>query len=479
MFTEQQQALITAVASRDSSTIGRACAGTGKTTTAVAACAANPEPTYFVAFNKRIAVELDKKMPPHVECATLNSVGHRAWGRKLGRHIRVETSKTYDIMKQLGIEYPTRSDVRDLVHRAKAIGLVPDGSTGIGSIAESLVPDTADAWQDIAEDLSIDPKLVGPARDTLRRSITLGWQGVIDFDDQLLLPAIYGAPMEKRPLVGVDEAQDLSPIQHRLLKLLTSERMFAVGDPYQAIYGFRGAMTGSMDALAQDWNARWLDLTVSFRCPRAVTAEAQRYVPEMEPHPDAPAGLVVRHTEPLNIDSLVGGAIVCRFNKPLLALAFGLINAGHGCVVLGRDIGKGLERLLKKLDAQDIDDAKHKLRAYLERERQKLDEQGKSTEGIEDKCACLHIILSNCRSIDDAFIRLQTLFSNDSARTTLSSIHKAKGLEWERVYFLDSHTIPCRWATKEWELQQESNCAYVAVTRAKQELHFITTEQLR
>ena len=475
MFTEQQQAIISTVSERSTSVVGRACAGTGKTTTAVAACSANLEPTYFVAFNKRIAKELGEKMPMHVESSTFNSVGHRAWARKVGK-LTLEANKTWDVMKELGIDYKERADVKDLVHKAKAIGMIPQQS--IGNV-EGMWADTRDNWENVADSLSIDSKLIEHARDTLRRSIALGWKGVIDFDDQLLLPAIYGAPLIKRPLVGVDEAQDLSPINHKLLHLMTSERIFAVGDPNQAIYGFRGAHAESMPTLAAAWAAQWLNLTVSFRCPKAVTVEAQHYVPDMEAHPDAPDGLVVHHDSTVALKELVGSAILCRFNKPLLALAFGLINEGIGCQMLGRDIGKGLERLLNKLDAQSIDDAKSKLRAHLDRERNKLDEQGKSTELLEDKCACLFIILNNCRSLDDAFIRLQTLFSNDVARTTLSSIHKAKGLEWDRVFFLDSHNIPCRWATKDWEIQQEYNCAYVAVTRAKKELHFVSTEQLR
>ena len=53
-LTPQQQALIEAVGRRSGSTVARACAGTGKPFTAVEAVRANPEPTYFVAFNKRI-----------------------------------------------------------------------------------------------------------------------------------------------------------------------------------------------------------------------------------------------------------------------------------------------------------------------------------------------------------------------------------------------------------------------------------------
>ena len=53
----------------------------------------------------------------------------------------------------------------------------------------------------------------------------------------------------------------------------------------------------------------------------------------------------------------------------------------------------------------------------------------------------------------------------------LSSIHKAKGREWNRVYWLQ--TGPSKWARKEWELQQETNLCYVATTRAKSALYLV------
>ena len=62
---------------------------------------------------------------------------------------------------------------------------------------------------------------------------------------------------------------------------------------------------------------------------------------------------------------------------------------------------------------------------------------------------------------------------------TLSTIHKAKGMEWSRVYFLDSWRLPSKFARIAAEdgnpeaLRQENNLSYVAITRAKHELIYI------
>jgi superfamily I DNA/RNA helicase len=51
----------------------------------------------------------------------------------------------------------------------------------------------------------------------------------------------------------------------------------------------------------------------------------------------------------------------------------------------------------------------------------------------------------------------------------LSSIHKAKGREWKRVFWLDRHsTCPSKWARQAWQQEQERNLMYVAATRAQE-----------
>ena len=52
----------------------------------------------------------------------------------------------------------------------------------------------------------------------------------------------------------------------------------------------------------------------------------------------------------------------------------------------------------------------------------------------------------------------------------LSTIHKAKGLENERVFFLLPDIIPSKYATQPWQIEQEMNLKYVATTRAKHTL---------
>jgi superfamily I DNA/RNA helicase len=56
---------------------------------------------------------------------------------------------------------------------------------------------------------------------------------------------------------------------------------------------------------------------------------------------------------------------------------------------------------------------------------------------------------------------------------TLSTIHKAKGLEAERVFILDAWRLPSFYAKLPHQLEQEYNLLYVAITRAQRELYYV------
>jgi hypothetical protein len=62
-----------------------------------------------------------------------------------------------------------------------------------------------------------------------------------DFDDQLFMPLYYDLPVTQFDMVHVDESQDLNPSQMELITK-ASNRIFIVGDKYQAIYGFRACI---------------------------------------------------------------------------------------------------------------------------------------------------------------------------------------------------------------------------------------------
>ena len=73
------------------------------------------------------------------------------------------------------------------------------------------------------------------------------YEGHIDYNDQIYMSALFGGTYPKYPLTLVDEYQDLSPVNHEMIRrLVGNRRLIGVGDPNQNIYGFRGAQAQGM-----------------------------------------------------------------------------------------------------------------------------------------------------------------------------------------------------------------------------------------
>jgi hypothetical protein len=91
-----------------------------------------------------------------------------------------------------------------------------------------------------------------------------------------------------------------------------------------------------------------------------------------------------------------------------------------------------------------------------------------------DKISTLETLSNGCVTGDELIGKLKVIFSDDSDGICLSTIHKSKGLEAERVFIIHEDLMPSKHAKKDWEKAQERNLMYVAYTRAKSVLGFVT-----
>lgn len=280
--SEQQGQFFTFFVREAASGLLVAAAGSGKTTTIVNACHLLPPgvATRFVAFNKSIATELEARLPRTVQSSTFHSAWFQALQRSLPSRPKVDANKVRELLKA-NLNYREFETYFQFVTRL--VGYAK--STGLGA----LVPDTEAEWFNLisyfglqaqSDDLD-EATAVRHARATLAASNAA--LRVIDFDDMLYLPLLRNVVCDKSNIVFVDEAQDLNSVQRTLLlRMLPTEasgaprRLIAVGDPHQAIYGFRGADCDSMEQLQAAFNARVLPLSVSYRCSQAVVREAQK-----------------------------------------------------------------------------------------------------------------------------------------------------------------------------------------------------------
>lgn len=507
----QQSQILDWVTTGRGNAIIEAVAGAGKTTTLVQSLARMTGSVALVAYNKAIAEEIKAKIAdpangvrnPGVRAGTFHSFGYSAWLRACGdRKPRLEERKLDYLMNPdapgaprdlpaVAVPEPFRPFVKAAVSLAKqrAYGVlvsVEEDRPWLKMVdhfeLESLLEDVGD--------LAAGPVLMDAiryAKAVLAASVATD-KDVIDFDDMIYAPLVHNVRIWQNDWVLVDEAQDTNPARRALAKrmLRPGGRLIAVGDPCQAIYGFTGADNDALETIRKEFACATLPLTVTYRCPKAVVRLARTYVSHIESHPASPEGEVrsMNEAEFAALDAAdlrAEDAILCRNTKPLVETAFALIRRGIACHVEGRDIGAGLNALVKRYKAKTVEALFEKLDAWLEKETAKLMAKGQETKAelLADRVETLRVIgakLPVTAKPSDLSKVIFDLFGDTPAgkrpeNLTLATVHKSKGREWERVYLLGRNVyMPSPYARQDWQQEQERNLIYVAVTRAKKTL---------
>jgi len=320
------------------------------------------------------------------------------------------------------------------------------------------------------------------ARALMATSYKAAKDGNIDYDDMLFMPLALNLRWFKQDYIFGDEMQDSNPVRREIMKRSchANTRVFAVGDPCQAIYGFTGATKDAMDLIKHEFNAIDMYLNVSFRCPKAVVESVKNIVPYFEVNDTNKEGDVFDVTLSEALEILTEkDAILCRNVAPLVSLAFKLIGQGRACHVLGSEIGQGLIKLVNQMQATDIDDLQVKLTSWRDREMSAAmaKDQEQKAAGIADRAECLFVMMESLpeitRTVQGLIGRITALFQDDEPTLTLSSMHKAKGMEWENVVIYRYDLMPSPWARQPWQAQQEQHLDYVARTRAMNYLMFM------
>ncbi len=483
----QQQAVFDWFERGSGNLVVRARAGTGKTTTILAAIDFAPEQNILLAaFNKRIAEELNARLSnPRAQAKTLHSVGF-ALVRENWKGTRVDDERKFRLARR-AVAQATRRDER----------AVPDplvtATVKLAGLAKNAAPlGTVDDLEALALAYSITPEN-GFADEVSARDLA-AWahaavalaadrDGTIDFDDMVFLPVRHKWGHRVYDLVVIDEAQDMNATQLALAQAVSKGRIAVVGDDAQAIYGFRGADSNAIDRLKDELHAQELPLTVTYRCPKAVVAAAQALVPDFEAHETAPEGAVEAGTESrLFAEARVGDFVLSRVNAPLGRIALRFLREGKRVRIEGREIGKGLVSLVRRQKAASIPALLEKLSVWLDRETAKLAASARKqaaqqrAEFVSDQVETIEALSDGLAEVEELVARIEALFEgNQGPAIVCSSVHKAKGLEADRVWLL-AHTLYCNGKRQN---QEEKNIHYVAVTRAKRTLVMVQKDEVK
>lgn len=501
-FTERvwsnfQEAIFVEYVTGSRHIIVRARAGTGKTTTIVEAVKrllkVHPDRVIIVcAFNKNIAEELNKRFAGfNVIVKTLHAIGlncvKRFWE---GIKVNFGSERADDLAhRACGITAPDA--IKKLVAKLHTKGreIAPHATTGaeLIDIALRFECEPEDSWQRDGFGLDYICEKAAAAMELAasEKPVKTG----IDGSDMIFLPVRNRWLHAMCDDVVVDEAQDMTPAQLEIAQGIVKStadggRIMIVGDDKQAVYGFRGADSDSLDRLKAELIAYELPLNITYRCGKNIVREAQRYVPDFEAGPNNPEGSV----EDLFMSKLVatagpGDFILSRINAPLVSVAMSLLRSGKRTRIAGRDIGAGLVSLLRKFRARTVPELLTRIAGWEAKEIARLDarfpanKRDNSTytarlDGIRDQAEMLVSLTDGAPSVSEVESRITALFTDDglgaAGMITCSSIHKSKGLEADRVFILAGTLRDTN--------SEERNINYVAITRAKSHLFYVTED---
>jgi len=442
-----------------------ALAGTGKTSTIVEGFYYVPQMIncLMVAFNKSIQTELETRAPDQVTVKTLHSLGYAAARRAFPKIGQPDNNKLEGFIRAERGDGDETFEVRTAL--AKAISLCK------GYLAET--PAEIDSVMDRHE--------IDPCEDSREGFITCVMKIMeatkkdtsrVDFDDMIWFPNVHKLRLDTYGMVFIDEAQDLNLAQINLAlnSCAVGGRIISVGDEHQAIYSFRGADSNAIQNIVDRMNSVRMPLSVTYRCAKSIVALAQTLVPGLEAAPNAEEGLVdYRSTEQMLELAKPGDFILSRVNAPLLKFCMALLKAGTPANIQGRDIGKSLTYMIKKSGTKNVDSFLDWLEEYRQMESDRMVKAKRDPAAIEDKVECLRTLCEGTRSLADVKGNIDRLFKDgdEKDRVILSSTHKAKGLERDRVFMLNDTYRPTKG-------KEEANLTYVAYTRAKKELYLVS-----
>ena len=576
----QQQA---AQAKIDGSFLILAVPGSGKTTVLVdrlgymvLAGGVDSASVLTVTYTRAAAGEMQKRFADKfddgalhysesINFCTINSFAHqvlRFYGEQIGKKQFdiVSDEDVHSIIRDIFLRnektYPTESDFKDI-------------TTAIAYAKNMML--TADDIEARRTVYRTFPEMYAEYNEALRS------RKLMDFDDQLVyaykLLAGNGALLnyykEKYKYVCVDEAQDTSLIQHRLIRLLVGEtgNLFMVGDEDQSIYGFRAACPEELYGFKKTYpKAEILIIETNYRSGSAIVSLADGFIKKSKK----------RHPKSMNPDREESGdimelsfqsrravaemvcdiasrepedtAVLYRNNESALPIVNLLDRKGIPYRIKGndttffsnpviRDINAILRLALNGRDVEAFLQIYYKVGAYVTKQeaqaaaaayftdndffahmalsakakggkikrlwfvsyrlrkmakgdaaaairiiREELNyDKYMSEKKLDAKKADMYEILaSQCGSITDFLGRMNELEKliaegrKADEGIILSTIHLSKGLEYDTVYLLDA--LQDIFPTRSNDYEEERRLFYVAVTRAKNHLRFLSVQ---
>lgn len=305
----------------------------------------------------------------------------------------------------------------------------------------------------------------------------------------------------------VDEYQDIDENQYKLIRLLVPENgnIFVIGDPNQAIYGFRGGDAKFFNNFTEDYpSTQIINLKNNYRSTNCIVDASNQMINSFNiiSMYDKPHEKITIHTAPSDkaeaefvastIENLIGGhsffsldsqrsegqesnysfsdfAILYRTSSQLPLIIEAVKRTGMPFVNLSNDLL--CEKKAVRSFLNNIKDDKS-VSEQFEASYDKLAEE--TDEYILNYLQNLAKIHNNKNEFihEVSFLTEADTLDKRSDRITLMTLHSAKGLEFKCVFIvgLENDILPLYRAKEPQEIEEERRLLYVGMTRAKERL---------
>lgn len=487
IYSKYQLDIFDKVKNTNKNIVIAATAGSGKTTTIIEASKLIPKHkrALFLAFNKSIVDELKKRLPQSINCSTIHSLGMRSLMSHFHISFQVSEYKTFNMCDSL-LKGKKLSDKDKIIYKFNVANIINLLRLNMSSIdAESI--SQIDAFYDVGiiDDELDAVSIIWDKLTSYNESFTNDYN-MIDFTDMVYLPIVKNISMKQYDVVLVDELQDLNTCQQKFIERLVKPygRIIAVGDKRQAIYGFAGADIKSFEAFENRENTLSLPLSVCYRCAKSIVSNAKTVYDDIEYFDQQQEGIVrLGDVHEIQVNDMV----VCRNVRPLISLFFHFLKRKVKSTIKGKDIEQGLIKLLNKVKDYDKSFALTKLGEFRMQLITELRSKGIADHtkhpkyiNFVEKCEIISVIASECETMKQVEILLHEIFEEKRDAINMMTVHKSKGLESDRVFYIEKFNneklIPSKYAIKDWERKQEQNLLFVCYTRAKKEFVYAAFE---
>lgn len=473
-------------------------AGSGKTKTCVEAMKLiNPKnKVMFLAFNKSIAEELSNKLKDYknVSVRTSHSLGFAMIKRNVEGEVELDEYKYRGYLKSHLEELSTINNKR--VTRSQLLTYI-DNITELINFARYNLAQTPNEVKELSK--KYDIPILFDECDVVIKMLEWGKTELnrVDFTDMAWLPVECDMSPKsfQKDFIFIDECQDqsLMSIQLFLKCFKRGTRFIAVGDKKQQINSFSGSSEEAFDYLTTYPKTTLFDLPICYRCPQKIVELAQTLVADIKPKDDAISGEVVDNCLTSFLKS--GDMVICRSKAPLVKVYTKLLSKGVPCYLKGNEYGTNLKKMVSEIDKDELNVSLKEdgvfIRLYdnlFDIRNSLMDNNGMDYQdatlssyvsNMYDMIKTLEILAHNCKTKDELLCQIDKMFNESNGGVILSTIHKAKGLEADNVYILCNSSMPSKLAKKDWEKDAEKNLIYVAYTRAKKKLGFISEKEIK